>query len=268
VLLTRPDDVEARRGFQTTIERLVANAERATAAGDAAEARRIARRVLQADAHNAGARAVLARLELPRPATTAFVEPATPPAADAGRLAQMPVTRLTPVPAIAPPPPPAPKPAMQVRPDPLTPRVAGPGTLPTSQARRSPSALSRHYDGPVVPALPIAGYEKRAPEPATVPSVAAEPGVQQRDLEPLATPEPTYPPAAFRQGIGGWVEVEYTVNVRGATTDVAVVAAEPRGVFDEAAVAAVAGWKYRPRIVNGQPVAQRTSATLQFNVED
>jgi protein TonB len=39
-------------------------------------------------------------------------------------------------------------------------------------------------------------------------------------------------------------------------------------VFDDAAVAAVARWKYRPRIVNGQPVAQRTSVTLHFNVDD
>ncbi len=78
VLLTRPDDVEAQRGFQTTIDRLVANAERAAATGDAAEARRIAQRVLQADADNAAARTVLARLELPRPATAAVVEPVMP----------------------------------------------------------------------------------------------------------------------------------------------------------------------------------------------
>jgi len=126
----------------------------------------------------------------------------------------------------------------------------------------------RHYIGPVAPSLPIAGYEKRAPEPAAVLPTAVEPGVQQRDLEPVATPDPVYPPAAFRQGVAGWVEVEYTVNERGTTTDVAVVAAEPRGVFDEAAVVAVSGWKYRPRVVNGRPVAQRTSVTLQFNVED
>jgi protein TonB len=119
-----------------------------------------------------------------------------------------------------------------------------------------------------VPALPIAGYEKRAPEPVATAPIVVEPGVLQRDLEPVATPDPVYPPAAFRQGVGGWVEVEYTVNERGATMDVAVVAAEPRGVFDEAAVTAVAGWKYRPRVVNGRPVAQRTSVTLQFNVED
>ena len=287
VLLTRPDDVEAQRGFQTTIERLVANAERAAAAGDAAEARRIAQRVLQVDSDNAAARTVLARLELPRPVPTDVVGPAIPPASSAARstqatrndaepspeesadrLSQVPVTRLMPVPATAPAPPPAPAPAARIQPDPLTPRVVGPGALPTSQVRRSPSAPLRHYSGPVAPALPIAGYEKRAPEPAAAPPTAVEPGVLQRDLEAVATPDPVYPPAAFRQGVVGWVEVEYTVNERGATADVAVVAAEPRGVFDEAAVAAVAGWKYRPRIVNGRPVAQRTSVTLQFNVED
>lgn len=286
-LLTRPDDVEARRGFRTTIERLVANAERAAAAGDAAEARRIAQRVLQADSGNSAARTVLARLELPRPATTPIAEPAVPavtsaagstqsaqndaaamPLESADRLTQVPVTRLTPVPAAAPPPPPAPAPVVRVQPDPLTPRVVGPGSLPTSQARRTPPSPTRYYAGPSVPALPIAGYEKRAPEPAAAAPVAVEPGVLQRDLEALATPEPVYPPAAFREGVGGWVEVEYTVNERGATTDVAVVAAEPRGVFDAAAVAAVAAWKYRPRVVNGRPVAQRTSVTLQFNVED
>jgi TonB family protein len=287
VLLTRPDDAEARRGFQATIGHLVANAERAAAAGDAAEARRIAQRVLQADSGNQAARTVLARLQLPRTVPTAVVEPVIPsipadagspqaarhdaapsPADNADLLARGPVTRLTPVPATAPPPPPAPAPALRVQPDPLTPRVVGSGTLPTSQARRSLQAPIRHYAGPSAPALPIAGYEKRAREPVAAAPVAAEPGVQQRDLEPLATPEPVYPAAAFRQGVGGWVEVEYTVNERGATTDVTVVAAEPRGVFDEAAVAAVAGWKYRPRVVNGRPVAQRTSVTLQFTVAD
>jgi protein TonB len=287
VLLTRPDDAEARRGFQATIERLVASAERAAAAGDAVEARRIAQRVLQADSGNAAARTVLARLQLPRPAPTAVVEPVAPslpadagttparlrpaeppPVDDADRLDRVPVTRLAPVPAAAPPPPPAAAPVARVQPDPLTARVVGTGTLPTAQSRRSLKTPLRYYPGPTAPALPIAGYEKRAPEPVAAASVATEPGVQQRDLEPVATPGPTYPATALRQGLGGWVEVEYTVDERGATTDVTVVAAEPRGVFDEAAVAAVAGWKYRPRVVNGRPVAQRTSVTLQFNVED
>jgi outer membrane biosynthesis protein TonB len=39
-------------------------------------------------------------------------------------------------------------------------------------------------------------------------------------------------------------------------------------VFDAAAAGAVAAWRYLPRVVNGQPVAQRTSVTLRFSVED
>jgi protein TonB len=301
VLLTRPDDVEAHRGFQTTIERLVANAEGAAAAGDAAEARRVAERVLQVDTENARARAVIANLEQPRPVTTVVAAPTLPtepplpsttqdalraaapapapapvrasaPAEDADRMTRVPVTRLAPVPAAAPPPPPAPAPTARVVPDPLTPRVVGTGTLPTMPTRRPPPAPLRYYAGPVAAALPIAGYEEPTPEAtevaATAAPMAAEPGVQQRDLEPVATPDPVYPQAALRQGIGGWVEVEYTVNERGSTGDVAVVAAEPRGVFDEAAITAVAAWRYRPRVVNGRPVAQRTSVTLNFSVED
>jgi len=264
VLLTRPDDAEAREGLETTIARVIDKAEQAAAAGDAAEARRIAQRVLQVDADNGRARGVIAGLTFkPRPA---------PAADDAKRLASVPVTRLTPVPAAAPPPPPVPAPVARIEADPLTPRVVGPGALPTTPTRRQPPAALRHYAGPVVAALPIAGYEKRSPDAtgggATAPPVASEAGVQQRDLEPVATPDPVYPPTAYRQGIEGWVEVEYTVGERGTTGDVAVVGAEPRGVFDETAIAAVANWKYRPRVVNGQPVAQRTSVTLRFNVEN
>jgi protein TonB len=292
VLLTRPDDAEARQGLETTIARLIDKAEQAAAAGDAAEARRIAQRVLQVDAGNGRARGVIASLTFkPRPAPVVaapapsrvepvVVAPASPmydatqaAADDAERLASVPVTRLTPVPAATPPPPPTPITTTRVQADPLAPRVVGPGALPTAPTRRPPPGGLRHYAGPVVAALPIAGYEKRSPDATgsgttTPPPVASEAGVQHRDLEPVATPEPVYPPAAFRQGIEGWVEVEYTVGERGTTGDVTVIAAEPRGVFDDAAIAAVASWRYRPRIVNGQPVAQRTSVTLQFNVEN
>jgi len=271
VLLTRPDDPEARNGLDTTLARLVFVAERAAASGDTAEARRIARRVLEIDSDSSGARAVIAGLEHRPPPVVAAGVPATATtlADEATRLAQVPVTRFSPAPVAAAPA--APPQAARVQPDPLAPRVLGPGTLPTSQARRAPPPAPRHYSGPVAPALPIAGYERRNPETdtsAAVALLAAEAGVQQRDLEPVATPGPAYPPDAFRQGVGGWVEVEYTVTEQGSTTDVAVVAAEPRGVFDAAAIAAVAGWKYRPRVVNGRPVPQRTSATLRFSVED
>jgi protein TonB len=58
------------------------------------------------------------------------------------------------------------------------------------------------------------------------------------------------------------------VSEQGVTDDIVVVAAEPRGVFEAAASEAVAAWRYLPRVVNGRPVAQRSSVTVRFSVED
>jgi outer membrane biosynthesis protein TonB len=38
-------------------------------------------------------------------------------------------------------------------------------------------------------------------------------------------------------------------------------------VFERAATDALADWRFRPRVVNGQPVAQRSTITLRFDVE-
>jgi protein TonB len=185
----------------------------------------------------------------------------------------VPVTKLDPArPAL--PPPPAPAAPLRVQPDPLTPRVAGSGVLPTSPGSRPAKRVPLTYKPPSSAGHPTAGYARSEPYVArtlapTVPTVVTtEPVVQSRDLEPVATPGPAYPPEAFRARVEGWVEVEFTVTERGTTRDVEVVGAQPRGVFDAAAIAAVAGWTYRPRVVNGAAVAQRSSVTLRFNVED
>jgi protein TonB len=88
------------------------------------------------------------------------------------------------------------------------------------------------------------------------------------DLLRIAAVEPAYPPEAFRNRVEGWAEVEFTVDESGTPREIAVTGAEPTGVFDAAAADAVAGWRYRPRVVNGRPVPQRTSVTLRFNVAD
>ena len=64
-LLSRPNDVEAQAGLATTITRLLRQAERAAAAGNPDEARRIAGRVLGVQDGHPGARSLLAGLESP-----------------------------------------------------------------------------------------------------------------------------------------------------------------------------------------------------------
>jgi len=79
---------------------------------------------------------------------------------------------------------------------------------------------------------------------------------------------PKYPAAAEKRGIEGWVELDFTIATDGRVKDLVVRGAEPAGVFDEAAVTAVAQWIYRPVIRNGRPVEQRARLRLRFNVPD
>ena len=285
-LLTRPDDLEAREGLASTIAHLLSSAEESIARGDTDEARRLATRILKVDEDNTRARKLLDRLTYrPPPPVTPRTPPSGVPTASVDGPVPDPVATATaaaalpaPVTRLGAPSPAATAPSvhaapLRVQPDPLTPRIVGPGTLPTSPSGPRRRA-SWTYGGPVSSGHPTAGYVTGQPAaaarsaPAPVAEVPADAGIQSRELEPVATPEPVYPPQAFREGIEGWVEVDFTVNERGVTRDVEVVASEPRGVFDAAAVAAVASWTYRPRIVNGRPLAERSTVTLRFNVDD
>ena len=64
------------------------------------------------------------------------------------------------------------------------------------------------------------------------------------------------------------MELEFTITASGTVTDVQVVGAEPTGVFDQAATDAISTWQFKPRTVNGQPVAQRSMITMRFDVDD
>ena len=96
--------------------------------------------------------------------------------------------------------------------------------------------------------------------------------------EPVVLPEtalhrtyfaaPVYPPRALERGTTGWVDIEFTVTRDGSTRDVSVLAAEPMGVFDRAALDSVARWRYEPRVVNGAVVDQRVAARVRFELKD
>jgi TonB family protein len=87
-----------------------------------------------------------------------------------------------------------------------------------------------------------------APAPAAVrtgPAAADErPEAGDGPLEPLIAGIPEYPEAARARGLLGSVEVEFTVTPQGTVEAPRVVAAEPRNVFDSAALAAIARRRY------------------------
>ncbi|MFA5939371.1 MAG: energy transducer TonB [Sinimarinibacterium sp.] len=69
-------------------------------------------------------------------------------------------------------------------------------------------------------------------------------GFKGSTLIPLSTARPQMPEWACKQGIRGWVEVVFTVLPTGKVANVRLIDADPRGVFEAAAIESVANWIY------------------------
>lgn len=90
--------------------------------------------------------------------------------------------------------------------------------------------------------------------------------VAEGDVIPIVRIEPQFPREALIEGISGYVIVEFTIEPDGSVSDPKVVESEPRRMFDRNAVRAIYKWKFKPRIVDGQPVARRATQRLDFNL--
>ena len=75
-----------------------------------------------------------------------------------------------------------------------------------------------------------------------------------------------YPSAAMRARQAGWVVVAFTVDADGSTSDVKVVDANPRHVFDRAAIDAVARYEFKPAMKNGVAVTSIKQQRIEFKL--
>ena len=75
---------------------------------------------------------------------------------------------------------------------------------------------------------------------------------------------PVYPERALERRIEGWVDIEFTVTAEGATSDVKVADASHENYFRREAIAAVAQWKFEPRVFMNRPIAQRSYTRIRF----
>jgi periplasmic protein TonB len=69
-------------------------------------------------------------------------------------------------------------------------------------------------------------------------------GFRGKPLVPLSTARPQMPEWACKRGIRGWVEVVFTVMPNGRVQNVQLVDADPRGVFETAAIESISNWIY------------------------
>ncbi len=65
---------------------------------------------------------------------------------------------------------------------------------------------------------------------------------------------PKYPNRAASRGLEGYVDVRFDVTELGTTENILVTGANPEGIFEKAALAAVKRWRYQPKTVDGSAV--------------
>jgi protein TonB len=91
-------------------------------------------------------------------------------------------------------------------------------------------------------------------------------GGETRDPIPISVIRPRYPTNALRNSQEGWVDVQYTVNVDGSVSNISVVSAEPRHVFDSAAVDALRRAKFSPALRDGSAVVSQQQKRIEFKL--
>jgi len=86
------------------------------------------------------------------------------------------------------------------------------------------------------------------------------------DVIPLVRANPEYPPQALTKRLEGRVQLKFDVTTAGTVENVSVVNSSD-SVFEESAVAALAQWRYLPRILAGKRVRHEGVHTIiQFQL--
>ena len=75
---------------------------------------------------------------------------------------------------------------------------------------------------------------------------------------------PNYPPLAKTARIQGTVVLHALISKQGNIENLSVISGHPMLV--QTALDAVKQWKYRPYILNGEPVEVETTVTVNFNL--
>ena len=121
-------------------------------------------------------------------------------------------------------------------------------------------------DAPDADAMAIAAPDLSAgPDLGSGPNLGAP---SDSDSVPLVRVPPQYPIRAAERGIEGWVVLRFTITAIGTVENPTVLDAQPKRIFDRAAIRALKKWKYRPRIVDGVPIERIEEVRLTFDLED
>lgn len=135
------------------------------------------------------------------------------------------------------------------------------------QMKQPLPSRSRHLAGMAlaVLALSASAFAAWATQPASTASAA---GDNQQEPTYRALKPPKYPQSAAESKLEGKVVLRVVVGSDGLPRDVAVEHASTPGVFDEAAISAVKGWKFNPAMKDGAAVEATVLVPICFATDE
>ena len=92
--------------------------------------------------------------------------------------------------------------------------------------------------------------------------------VSDGEYMPLVRLQPRYPNRALNRGIEGYCVVSFTVTKAGTVRGAVPEDCQPSGYFEKASLKALEKFKYKPRVVDGQPIeVEGVAYKFTFNLE-
>lgn len=83
---------------------------------------------------------------------------------------------------------------------------------------------------------------------------------------PLFQLEPVYPYSAKRSNVTGKVSVMFMVDENGNVSDITILRAVPKGIFEESVRSALLKWKFMPGKLKGKNVSTWVSTNIVFEL--
>ncbi len=111
--------------------------------------------------------------------------------------------------------------------------------------------------GSILSSTPVA-----VPRVATPQRIRVSMGVQAGLL--IRKVQPAYPPLARQARIQGTVLLQAEISKNGTIENLRLISGHP--MLAPSAIEAVKQWKYRPYILNGEPVEVETQITVNFTL--
>jgi TonB family protein len=132
---------------------------------------------------------------------------------------------------------------------------------PAAPDTAAPNVLGLATPGSNAPPLNLGNGANNDPAPI-LQTLNISQGVSQGLL--VRKVQPIYPKNALTMHVEGTVELQATVSTTGNITAVKVVSGDPQ--LTRAAADAVKQWKYKPYLLNGQPVEIQTEVSVNFKL--